>query len=82
MGIVIQMAAPRNNPETKRVSYEHAGQKYICTFDPNAPPGAQWVWHVDYVTTYRYIGSAPTMEKAAADARRKIHTLNKEELGE
>lgn len=81
MGIVINMNTVRRNNDTKRVTYEHGGQKYTCAFDPNAPTGEQWVWYVDYVTTYRYVGSAPTMEKAAGDARRKIHHLNKMEAG-
>ena len=68
------------NKKTKSVTYEHGGQRYTCTFDPNAPAGRQWVWYVDYVVTYRYVGSAQTMEKAAADARRKIHALNKREI--
>lgn len=67
---------------TKQVTYEHGGQKYTCAFDQNAPAGSQWVWFVDYVRTYRYMGSASTMEKAASDARRKIHSLNKRLLDE
>lgn len=76
MGTVIQMATARNNHDTKRETYEHGGQKYTCAFDKNAPPGKQWVWYVDYVVTHRYVGSAPTMEKASIDARKKIHALN------
>ena len=74
MGIVIAMQTKTR--DTKSITGEHSGQRYTCTFDPNAPKGEQWVWHVDYVVTYRYVGSANTAERAAANARRKIHALN------
>lgn len=78
MGEVVNLSdRQKHASQSKRVTYEHGGQKYTCQYDPNAPAGEQWVWLVDYVCTYRYIGSAPTMEKAASDARRKIHSLNK-----
>lgn len=76
MGKVISLSTKKLIPP-KRETFEHAGQRYTCMFDPNAPPGRQWVWLVDYVQTYRYFGSSPTMESAAKSARLQIHTLNK-----
>ena len=60
-------------------SFDHGGQRYTCTFDPNAPPKEQWVWVVEYVQTYRYYGHAPSLEAASKGARLKIHKLNKME---
>lgn len=75
MGTIIKMPTH----DTKRETYEHGGQKYTCAFDPNAPPHERWVWYVDYTRSYQYVGSAPTLEKAAIAARRKIHSLNTRE---
>lgn len=61
----------------KSETFEHAGQKYTCTFDPNAPKNQQWVWKVDYVRTYPYFGASATMEAAAKKARLLIHNMNK-----
>jgi hypothetical protein len=61
----------------KSETFEHAGQKYTCRFDPNAPPGEKWVWIVNYTRTYQYFGGAATLEKASVKARRQIHTLNR-----
>jgi hypothetical protein len=80
VGEIIKLATANKGQATKTVSYNHAGQRYTCTFDRNAPIDRQWVWHVDYVVTYRYVGSSPTMDKAASDARRKIHALNKQQI--
>lgn len=57
--------------------FEHAGQKYTCRFDPNAPPNERWMWVVNYTRTYQYIGNAATLEKASVKARKQIHALNK-----
>lgn len=78
MAEVIKLAEQRKaKPVTpKSETFDHAGQRYTCRFDPNAPRGQQWVWCVDYVRTYHYSGSGPTMESVAAAARRKIHMLN------
>lgn len=80
MAEIIKLATAGKGQATKTVTYEHGGQRYTCTYDRNAPIGQQWVWIVDYVVTYRYIGSAATMDKAASDARRKIHALNKRQI--
>lgn len=74
--MVIDMAT-RKAIKPKEQVYEHAGQRYRCCFDPNAPPNEQWVWIVEYVQTYRYYGHAPTLEGASKGARLKIHKLNK-----
>lgn len=77
MGIV-HLADYKPKPiKPKTETHEHAGQKYTCRFDPNAPEGQQWVWIVDYVRVYHYAGSGPTMDAASATARRRIHALNK-----
>ena len=75
---VIRFMARETKPKSE--TFEHAGQKYTCMFDPNAPKGEQWVWYVDYIRTYRYVGNASTMDKAAANARRQIHKLNKYQI--
>ena len=36
----------------KSQAFEHGGQRYTCTFDPNAPPNERWVWQVKYVRHY------------------------------
>lgn len=81
MGEVIRMTTSQRMP-TKTISDREGDHRYTCTFDPNAPPHERWVWYVDYVRTYRYVGSSPTMEKAVKDARRKIHSLNTHEVDE
>ena len=66
----------------KTDTFEHAGQRYTCRFDSNAPPGQQWVWIVNYTRVYRYFGSGPTMEAVAAFARRKIHMMNLRQIAQ
>jgi hypothetical protein len=61
----------------KSQAFEHGGQRYTCTFDPNAAKGEQWVWQVKYVRHYPYSGSAATMEAASKKARLLIHNMNK-----
>lgn len=61
----------------KSETFEHAGQRYTCTFDPNAPPGEKWVWRVKYMRAYLYFGNAQTLEKASVKARKLIHSMNK-----
>jgi hypothetical protein len=80
MAEIIKLPTSNRGQATKTVTYEHGGQRYTCTFDKNAPADRQWVWHVDYVQTYRYVGSAATMDKAAVEARRKIHALNRRQI--
>jgi hypothetical protein len=75
---VVNLADYKPKPvKPKSETHEHAGQKYTCRFDPNAPDGQKWVWIVDYVRVYREVGSGPTMEAAASKARRHIHSMNK-----
>lgn len=74
---IIQMTARRQPITPNRRTFEHAGQRYTCVFDPNAPIGEQWVWIVEYVRITRYSGSSPTMEAASVKARKQIHTLNR-----
>lgn len=85
MGKVIKLQSRKPIPP-KSINDSHAGQRYTVTFDPNAPPGEQWVWIVDFTRTYRFIGACPTIEHATRDARRRIHRLvtrqQKEEEGE
>lgn len=76
MGEVIRMATSDKQP-TKTITGMEGEHRYTCRFDPNAPASQRWVWWIDYVQTYRFVGSAATPEKAASDARRKIHSLNK-----
>jgi len=75
MGKVILLPT-KNRIPPKSETFEHAGQRYTCVFDPNAPPGERWVWLVDYVRTYRYYGSSPSLEAAAIAARKRIHMCN------
>lgn len=75
---VIQLTDYKPKPiKPKTVTYEHAGQKYTCRFDPNAPEGQQWVWVVDFVRVYQTIGSAPSLEAASKKARLHIHNMVK-----
>ncbi len=75
MGKVVKLPERKPIPP-KTITDTHAGQRYTCTFDPNAPKGEQWVWHVDYVRKYPYFGACPTAEAAASRARRLIHRMN------
>lgn len=77
MGKVIHLTTKPIPP--KREEYEHAGLKYRCIYDQNAPPDKRWVWIVEQVITLKYVGDSPTIEAAARAARRKIHELNKKE---
>lgn len=78
MSTVVNLADVRKQPiKPKSDTHEHGGQKYTCTFDPNAPKDKQWVWCIKYVRTYQYVGDAPTKEAASKQARLKIHALNK-----
>lgn len=74
---VIDMAAKRKEVTPNQRTFEHGGQRYTCIFDPKAPVGEQWLWIVDYVRVSRYLGAAPTMERASVLARKQIHSLNR-----
>lgn len=74
MGNVVYMADRKPIPP-KIISGTHAGQKYTCTFDPNAPPHERWVWQVDFTVVYKFYGSSPTPEAATVQARKRIHKL-------
>lgn len=74
MAEVIKLSTIRN---TKTVSGMDGKHRYTITYDPHAPLGKQWVWYIDYVQTYRYVGDEPTQERAVKAARRKILSLNK-----
>ena len=76
MGSVIYLTDKKPIPP-KSETFEHAGQRYTCTFDPNAPKDQRWVWKVDYVRIYPQYGACPTMEAAARKARLHIHAMNK-----
>lgn len=77
MSGIVNLADYKPKPITpKSVTYEHAGQRYTCRFDPGAPKDQQWVWTVDYISTYRFIGSGPTLDAVATKARRQIHKMN------
>ena len=79
MAMVINLAeARKRTPVTpNRKTFEHGGQRYTCCFDPNAPPGKQWVWIVDYVHKMRFVGTSSTLEAASVKARKEIHGMNK-----
>jgi hypothetical protein len=78
MSGIVNLADYKPKPiRPKSETFDHAGQKYTCRFDPNAPKDQQWVWVVDYIRVYRFMGSGPTMEAVASKARRQIHTMNK-----
>ena len=78
MSGVVNLADYKPKPvRPKTETYEHAGQKYTCRYDPNAPEEARWVWIVDYVRVYRAVGSGPTLESVATKARKHIHQMNK-----
>jgi len=68
--------ADRKPIPPKSIVDAHTGQKYTCTFDPNASKDRQWVWRVDYTRVYTFYGACPTAEAATKQARRKIHNLN------
>lgn len=59
----------------KSESYTHMNQRYTCTFDPNAPPHQQWVWQVDFVRTYKFFGSAPSLDGAQSRACMRIKQM-------
>lgn len=59
----------------KSITDTHVGQRYTCTFDPNAQPGKQWVWVVDFTRVYKFYGSSSTAEAATKQARLRIHKL-------
>lgn len=72
---VVHMADRKPIPP-KTITDTHAGQRYVVTFDPKAPPHEQWVWVVDYVRVYSHYGASPTAEAAGVKARRLIHRMN------
>lgn len=74
--------AERKPIKPKSETFEHGGQKYTCTFDPNAPKHEQWVWTVNYTRVYAHFGACPTMEAAASRARRLIHAMNRHTVDE
>jgi hypothetical protein len=74
MAEVVYLAERKPIPP-KSITDKHAGHRYTCTFDPNAPPGEQWVWHIDFTRVYRFYGAARTAEAATKAARLKIHSL-------
>lgn len=59
----------------------HKGQHYTLLYAPNALPLFRWGWRVRYVKEYEFSGSAPTIEKAAIAARRKIDELKGRDRG-
>ena len=61
MGKVIELSDVKIIPP-KSEAYEHEGQRYKVTYDPNAPEHLRWVWELDYVRTYQFIGSSATLE--------------------
>lgn len=75
---VINLADVRKEP-TKQIKGMDGPHRYVVQFDPNAPPGERWVWYIDYVVSYRYVGSNQTQDQAVKAARRKIHLLNRRE---
>lgn len=75
MGKVVKLSDYGITP--KSVDYRHDGQKYTCRFDPNATPDKKWVFILDYVQTYRYIGAASTIDRASAKAKKIIANLNR-----
>jgi hypothetical protein len=76
MAEVVYLTARKPIPP-KSETFTHAGQKYTCTFDPNAPAHEKWVWQVEFTRTFRYFGNGPTMEYASKAARLKIHKLTR-----
>jgi hypothetical protein len=50
-------------------------QRYTCTFDPNAPPHARWAWEVNFVRSFKYFGTAPSLPLADRHARKRIQQL-------
>jgi hypothetical protein len=81
MGKVIKLSDKLIPPKSE--TFEHEGQHYSVTFDPNAPEHERWVWVLDYRVTYQYVGSCPTQATARQRANRYIRSLNaREEVGE
>jgi hypothetical protein len=71
---IIRMADVRPIPP-KVVSSIHMHQRYTCTFDPNAPPHARWAWEVNFVRSFKYFGTAPSLPLADRHARKRIQQL-------
>jgi hypothetical protein len=64
-----------NGVKPKSESRQFGGHKYHLQFDANAPPERRWFWRVLFTRTYEYVGAAPTIQKAAKEAERKIMEL-------
>ena len=62
----------------KSIDGVHEGQRYTCSYDPNAPSERSWVWVVRFTQTYNFVGNAPTQHLAERRARSKIRMLNGE----
>ena len=77
MAKVINLADHKKGIKPNSETFEHGGQHYTCTFDPNGPKGKQWVWRVNYVVIHKFIGRADSKGAAAVLARKRIHAMNK-----
>jgi hypothetical protein len=78
MGKVINLSENKPIPP-KSETITHEGQRFTVTYDPNAPEHERWVWKLNYVVTYEYFGSQPTIETARQRAKRMITSLNQKE---
>ncbi len=74
VGEIIKMSEVRYIPP-KVVNSTHMHQRYMCRFDPNAPPHERWAWEVDFVRTYKHYGTAPSLPLADKRARKCIQQL-------
>lgn len=59
----------------KSVTCIHKQQRFVCTFDPNAPVHERWVWQLDFTRTYKFYGAAPSLARAQKLARSRIDKL-------
>lgn len=78
MGRVIKLSEAKPI-QPKHETFNHEGQKYTVTYDPNAPEHQRWVWELHYVQTYQFFGSSPTLEAARQRANKRIRSLNARE---
>lgn len=65
-----------NGVQPKSEARSFGGHRYSLHFDANAPAERRWFWCVKYTRVYEYVGTAPTINRAAKAAERKIEELN------
>ena len=59
----------------KSEARQYKGQRFTLLFKPTAPVLERWAWHVRFTRTYDFVGSEPTLEKAAKAAQKQIDSM-------